>query len=77
MRAAGERFLFHLLALVACAWILVPIYLLAISAFGGEPVINAWPKSLVPEAFDPTTMRFSFGVQGYGPRSSTASWWRS
>jgi multiple sugar transport system permease protein len=64
VRAAGGRLLFHLLALVACAWILVPIYLLAISAFGGEPVINAWPKSLVPDAFDPTTMRFFFGVQG-------------
>jgi multiple sugar transport system permease protein len=64
VRAAGGRFLFHLLALVACAWILVPIYLLAVSAFGGEPVINAWPKSLVPEEFDPATMRFFFGVQG-------------
>ena len=64
MRATGGRLLFHLLALVACAWILVPIYLLAISAFGGEPVINAWPKSLVPEAFDPSTMAFFFSVAG-------------
>lgn len=58
------RLLFHLLAILACAWILVPIYLLTTSALGGEAVINAWPKSLVPEALDLATMRFFFGVTG-------------
>lgn len=29
-----------------CAWTLLPIYLIALSAFGGEPVVNAWPKPI-------------------------------
>lgn len=58
------RLLFHALALLACAWILVPIYLLAVSAFGGNEVINAWPKSFLPEVFAPETMAFFFSVSG-------------
>lgn len=31
-----------------CAWVLVPIWLIASSAIGGQAVISAWPKSFLP-----------------------------
>lgn len=34
-----------------CTWTLVPIYLIALGAFGGEAVVNAWPKPALPYAF--------------------------
>ena len=59
-----DRPLYHGLALLACAWILIPIYFLAVSAFGGNEVINAWPKSFLPTVLAPGTMAFFFGVEG-------------
>ena len=59
-----DRPLYHVLALLACAWILIPIYFLAVSAFGGNEVINSWPKSFLPTVFAPETMAFFFGVEG-------------
>jgi multiple sugar transport system permease protein len=64
MTTGSGRFLYHGLAVLACAWILVPIYLLTVSAFGGNEVINAWPKSFLPREFDPGTIGFFFGVGG-------------
>lgn len=58
------RWLYHGLGLLLCGWILVPIYLLALSAFGGNAVIDAWPKSFLPTTFAPATMAFFFSVQG-------------
>lgn len=55
---------YHGLAILACAWILVPIYFLALSAFGGNAVINAWPKSFLPTVLAPETRAFFFGIQG-------------
>ena len=52
------------LAILAGIWVLVPIYLLAISAFGGDRVINAWPKNFLPTVISLETLRFFFGVQG-------------
>ena len=60
----SDRPLYHGLALLACAWILIPIYFLAVSAFGGNEVINSWPKSFLPTVFAPETMAFFFGVEG-------------
>lgn len=31
-----------------CAWILVPIYLIALGAFGGRPAAFKWPKDWLP-----------------------------
>jgi multiple sugar transport system permease protein len=59
-----DRPIYHGLALLACAWILIPIYFLAVSAFGGNEVINSWPKSFLPTVFAPETMAFFFGVEG-------------
>lgn len=54
----------QVLAVIAGIWVLVPIYLLATSAFGGTQVINAWPKSFVPTHISVETLAFFFGVGG-------------
>ncbi len=59
-----RRFLHLSLALLASIWVLVPIYLLAISAFGGPETINAWPKGLLPERISTETIAFFFAVRG-------------
>jgi multiple sugar transport system permease protein len=57
------RFANYALAALASAWILVPIYLLTVSALGGEEVVNAWPKSFLP-MLHLDTIAFFFGVEG-------------
>ena len=59
-----RRFLYLSLALLASVWVLVPIYLLAISAFGGPETINAWPKGLLPARISTATLAFFFAVRG-------------
>lgn len=34
---------------VICAWVLVPIWLIAASAVGGQALLNAWPKPFWPQ----------------------------
>jgi multiple sugar transport system permease protein len=55
--------LYIVLGLVACLWVLLPIYLLAISAFGGAEAINAWPKTALPATVSVETITFFFGVE--------------
>ena len=31
-----------------CAWVLVPIYLIGLGAFGGRAGVFKWPKSIWP-----------------------------
>src|SRR5262245_16310742 len=33
---------------VLCAWVLVPIYLIALGAFGGRTGVYLWPKTGLP-----------------------------
>ena len=40
---------------VLCIWTLVPIYLIALSAVGGRPAVNSWPKQFLP----PTQLSFA------------------
>jgi len=59
-----HRAIYFALALVLCAWVLLPILLLTILAFTERQAIFAWPKGLWPEHFSLETMSFFFGVQG-------------
>lgn len=45
---AARRVLFWAGITVLCAWVLVPVYLLALGAFGGRAGIYKWPKSILP-----------------------------
>src|SRR5690606_38176211 len=48
---------------VLVAWVLVPIYLLVVNAFGSVSAVSAWPKSLVPE-FDLSSLAFFANYAG-------------
>lgn len=52
------------LALLVAAWVLLPIYLIALNAFAPRDAIYAWPKSFVPGEFSFSTLGFFFGVSG-------------
>lgn len=52
------------MALILCAWVLVPIYLLTILSFTERQEVFAWPKTLWPQTLSLETLRFFFGVQG-------------
>lgn len=45
---AARRVLFWAGIVVLCAWVLVPVYLLALGAFGGRAGVYKWPKSILP-----------------------------
>jgi multiple sugar transport system permease protein len=69
---ANERTLGHTLtrltlyglALAITLFMLVPIYLIAVSAFSPESAIFAYPKSLVPTSFSADTMLFFLNAHG-------------
>lgn len=45
---ASRRWLIWSGVAVLCAWVLVPIYLVALGAFGGRQGVYQWPKSFWP-----------------------------
>jgi multiple sugar transport system permease protein len=48
-----------------CAWILMPIYVIALAAVGGPTVVNSWPKPFLPPAeMSFTTIREFFDIAG-------------
>ena len=49
-----------------CAWVLVPMWLIAANALGGQPLIAAWPKPLVPTAVSFDTLRVFLAIEGVG-----------
>ena len=44
----ARAFLFVSGTVALCAWVLVPIYLIALGAFGGRAGVFKWPKSYLP-----------------------------
>jgi multiple sugar transport system permease protein len=58
------RWLWIALALLISLWVLLPIYIIALSAFSDEAEISAWPKAFVPAPFSLETISFFFGVEG-------------
>lgn len=49
---------------VVCAWVLVPIWLIAISAAGGQALISSWPKSLFPPGLSLKPFADFLAIQG-------------
>jgi multiple sugar transport system permease protein len=44
----ARRWLFVTGVLALCAWVLLPIYLIALGALGGRATVYQWPKSFLP-----------------------------
>lgn len=51
-------------ALGISLWVLLPIYLVAASAFSDQQAVYSWPKGLWPSPFSVHTLRFFFSVDG-------------
>jgi multiple sugar transport system permease protein len=49
---------------VLCAWTLLPIWLISISAVGGRDAVDAWPKSFLPNLASFGTLRAFLAVEG-------------
>ena len=58
------RLAIYALAITITLFMLVPIYLIAVSAFSPESAIFAYPKSLIPTAFSADTMLFFLNAHG-------------
>ena len=63
MRGA-RRWLFWSGVTVLCVWVLLPIYLVALGAFGGRLGVYKWPKSLWPTDASVQAMRTFLEVEG-------------
>lgn len=46
------------------AWVLLPIYLIAISSLSTAQSVYAWPKAFWPDSLSGQTLRFFFSVEG-------------
>jgi multiple sugar transport system permease protein len=62
INAAG-RFLFIAGTVMLCAWVLVPIYLLAVNTLSSPQEVSAFPKTGVP-SFDFGSLQFFLGFSG-------------
>ncbi|MCH9664276.1 MAG: carbohydrate ABC transporter permease [Gammaproteobacteria bacterium] len=57
----SSKHLIYFLAIMACAWVLIPIYVITISAFQGPEGVYAWPKSFWP-TFSLESLEFFFSI---------------
>ncbi len=60
---AAGRFLFGAGVVLLCAWVLVPIYLLAVNALSAPNEVTAFPKTGIP-SFNLESLRFFAGFAG-------------
>jgi multiple sugar transport system permease protein len=57
-----NRILYVSGVVVLCAWVLGPIYLIALSAVGGRQAVFAWPKSFWPSELSLDALIFFFQI---------------
>lgn len=60
----ARRYLYVAATLALCAWVLVPIYLIALGAFGGKAGVFKWPKPFLPENASLDAMLAFLKVEG-------------
>ncbi len=61
-----SRLVFWSGVVALCAWVLVPIYLIALGAFGGRAGVFRWPKSLLPLDSSFAAIQTFLAVEGVG-----------
>jgi len=61
------RVLFIAGILLLCAWTLVPIYLVALSAIGGAATVYAWPKQFWPDSLSLGSFQAFLQIEGIWP----------
>jgi multiple sugar transport system permease protein len=63
MKNNNGRFVGVMAGIISVCW-LIPVLIIAVSAFSPREVVSAWPKQLIPTDFSLDTMRFFFNVTG-------------
>jgi multiple sugar transport system permease protein len=61
---AARKWLFWSGVAALCAWVLLPIYLVMLGAFGGRMAVFKWPKSLWPGDVSVTAMQQFLAIDG-------------
>jgi len=61
---AARRWLFVTGVLALCAWVLLPIYLIALGTLGGRATVYQWPKSFLPANVSWSTLAAFLEVEG-------------
>src|SRR5579875_1795971 len=61
---ALKRAVFVCGVLLICAWVVVPIYLIALGGLGGQQVVYAWPKPFWPLAWAGGNFTAFLAIQG-------------
>jgi multiple sugar transport system permease protein len=62
-----DRMLIYGSAILLAAWVLVPFYLITLSAFSRPDDVFVYPKPLLPSAFSTETMEYFLGSTGVFP----------
>src|SRR5262249_35095422 len=62
--SAARRWIFVTGVLALCAWVLLPIYLIALGALGGRAAVYQWPKSFLPLEASLSTLGAFLAVEG-------------
>jgi multiple sugar transport system permease protein len=60
----ARRFLYVAGVVLISVWVLVPIYLIALGAFGGRPAVFKWPKSWLPVDASLGSMELFLRIEG-------------
>ncbi len=51
---------------VLCAWVIVPLYLIGLGAFGGRTGVFQWPKTVLPTSASLDAMLIFLRIEGVG-----------
>jgi len=62
-----DRALIYGSAILLAVWVLIPFYIIAVSAFTPQARIFDFPKPLLPTAFSTDTMQFFVEARGVVP----------
>src|SRR5680860_15436 len=63
-RKLVSRGLLYVAAVVLALWVLVPLYLITITAFSPRSVVYDYPKHIIPREFSTETMSFFVNSTG-------------
>ena len=50
--------------MVLCVWVLLPIGLIGLGAFGGRPAVYQWPKTLMPASLSLDQLAVFLKIEG-------------
>jgi len=64
MTASGRRTLLFVSVVLIAAWVLIPLFLIALASLTTRAQLYAWPRSVVPQPWSLETIRFFFQAQG-------------